>query len=156
MRWSGTTALARCHNSFSSSSRLHTVSVALIHNGGLNGNPVCWGWALVGIVEARQATSREIPEIQSSRETSIGATDNENSKGAGNCQHTVVGRHLEGKTRQGGRKVRKGGERQKGPRNVKIMAVQSIIYCAMNKARQRSRGKMSGSATSQPEYSRSF
>lgn len=40
-----------------------TISVALIHDGSLNGNPMCWGWAIVGIVEARQAAPREIPKI---------------------------------------------------------------------------------------------
>jgi hypothetical protein len=75
-----------------------TVAVAFIHDSGMNGNSMCWRWAIVGIVEARQATAGEIPEVQSRRETSIGTADDEHSKGAGSYQHTVVGRHGQGNT----------------------------------------------------------
>jgi hypothetical protein len=144
---------------------MRTIAVAFIHDGSLNGNSVCWGWAIIGIVEARETTSGEIPEVQSSRETSIGTTNDEDSKGAGKSQHTVIGRHIE-RNRRGryGRKREKEEEskrnetEEKGPRSVvepgnaqyKILCYESGL--PRIKRGKLPIGKMSDSASAQPEY----
>lgn len=96
----------------------HTVAIALVHDCYLDGNTVCGGFGVGVIGEAGNAGVGEIYETQRCCETSIGATDHQDTVAARDGSDEIVRRHGggnlggEGRERGNEKKEKKEAESQ--------------------------------------------